>query len=561
MRMLLLIALLGASLPLLALEITEAEYFIDTDPGAGNGTAVTIVQDDQTGFYLLQVPTTGLQANQTHYLYTRFRSEEGPWSMTERRPFFLYGPPVSTYEGRSITQLEYWFDSQAPVGVDVVDNDFVNYAALIPTSGLALNVSHKFSVRYIDNTGKLSGPEARYFFLHQDAGGGISIYDITHVEYHFDDDPPTLVDLTDGTFQAFADSIPTTGLALNMTHKLSIRYLDERGLWSQPEARYFFIHRDLDGSVTHYNITHMEYRFDLIPPILMDISDGMFTGFDELIFTGGLSVNVSHKLTVRYLDERGLWSQPEARYFFLHEEPGSSPAVFDITHVEVWFDTLTHSLIDIADAVNINFADSIPHNLTAGPHHFRLRYRDERGLISNTESRPFFVWTGAGPGGNSRLAGAEYFVNVDPGVGNGVQIEFPDDGTWDERNETIVTELVGVPTGLHLFGIRFKDELDNWSITLLDTFVVGPVLMIHVSGNDIVLNWIANPDHHPFRVYRADTWTAPYVQIAETDSLFYTDAGVLSADSINFYHVTVNATTVSSSFRLPPAAEEAPIKW
>ena len=473
----LLLSLVAVSL---GLTITQAEYFVTTDPGVGNGTAIAITPGETQTLSGLMVPTTGLTPNRSHRVWLRYRSEEGPWSLAEAVNFFLF-QPTSNYSDRTVTHVEYWFDNLPGTIVDIADDDGVSYAALLPTTGLATGVSHKFSVRYYDNTGRISGTEARYFLLHQDVGG-ITLYNITQLEYHFDSNAPVLVDLTDATFENYTDLISLTGLSLNVSHKFTVRYLDERGFYSNPEARFVFLHQD-SGGVTMHDITHLEY----------------------------------------------------------------------------WYDSLPHTLLDIADTVNVDLTASIPHSLSAGPHFLRLRYRDDRGLLSLTESRPFFVWTGAAPHANANIAGMELWVNADPGVGNGLQISFPVDGTWDEATESADTVLTGIPTGIHRMGVRFRDELGHWSITLIDTFVVGPVLVIRTSGNDVILNWIADAVDIPFHVYRASGLGGPFTEIAQTNDLFYTDAGVISGALKQFYYVTWTNNGFSS-FRLPREPERSPLE-
>ncbi|PSG88717.1 T9SS type A sorting domain-containing protein [Aurantibacter aestuarii] len=59
--------------------ITAAEFFIDADPGIGNGTALTVSGDDiDTN---LVVPTTGALADGFHYLYIRVLNADGNWSL------------------------------------------------------------------------------------------------------------------------------------------------------------------------------------------------------------------------------------------------------------------------------------------------------------------------------------------------------------------------------------------------------------------------------------------------------------------------------------------------
>ena len=543
---LILTLLFGALACSFALTITQAEYFVNSDPGPGNGSPIFITPGETESVSGLMVPTTGLIANRSHRVFLRYRSEEGPWSMTEARYFFLF-QSSSNYSGRTVTQAEYWFDNLPGTVVDIADDNSVTYAALLPTSGLASGISHKFSVRYYDNTGKVSGAEARYFFLFQ-SSSNYSGRAVTQAEYWFDNLPGTVVDIADDQLVTYAALLPTSSLALNVSHKFSVRYYDNTGRIGGAEARYFFLHLD-QGTVTVDDITAVEYHVDNGTPTVVDLADTTFANYTDLIATAGLSLNVSHKFTVRYLDERSVWSGPEAKFFFLHQDSGGV-TVHDITHLEYWYDELPHLLLDIADAVNVSFTDSIPHSLAAGPHFLRLRYRDDRGLLSETESRPFFVWTGAGPQGNARLAGMELFVNQDPGVGNGLQISFPQDGQWDELTETVDTVLTGIPTGVHRMGVRFRDELGKWSITLIDTFVVGPVLVIRTSGNDVVLNWIAEPTDIPFHVYRAAVPSGPFTDIAQTNNLFYTDAGAVSGALKRFYYITWT-NNGPSAFRLP----------
>ncbi|MBI5058661.1 hypothetical protein HZB60_02630 [candidate division KSB1 bacterium] len=486
MKTMLILAMLAVLAPLAcALTITQAEYFVNTDPGAGNGTPIAVTTADTVTISALFVPTGSLGENLSHRVFLRYRSEEGPWSAPLMQRFFLFEPEPALEHQANVNDLQYWFDNQAPVTIDIPDEHHATWSALLPTTGLALNTSHKFTVRYVSNTGELSNPEARYFFIHRDADdGGYGIRRITHLEYFFDNDAPVLIDLADATFESWTALIPAAAL----------------------------------------------------------------------------TVNRSHKFTVRYLDDRGLWSNPEARYFFLHDDPGSDYEPRIVTHLQYWVDSTAATTLDIADGWNVNFLDSVAHYAAAGTHRFYLRYRDDTGVWGPTEARPFFVWTGVGPRGNARLTAAEWFVNVDPGIGNGMQVLLPQDSAWDELNEDAAFYITGVPTGVHLFGIRFRDELGNWSITLLDTFVVGPVLVIKPQGNNIVLSWIANPDHTPFNVYRSGEVAGTYSNIGSSDSLSYTDVGAVAASPKQFYYVTVN-TTAFSTFRLPMASEAPPPKW
>jgi len=537
-----------------ALTITEAEYFFNTDPGPGNGVDISITPGESVNITGLNVPSSLLTAGREHYLFLRYRSDEGQWGNTERRAFFIHTPDPNTFAGRDVTHAEYWFDNLTPTLVDINDDPEVVYAALIPTAGLTTNSAHKFSIRYIGTNGYISNTESRYFFIHEPIPGIWYSRDITHVEYQFDNLPATLVDIGNNFEIDYYALLPVGGLTPNQNHKFTVRYLDEDGRWSNPEARYFFAIQLEGGTVEYYDITHIEYSFDGVNPVAVDVTDGQSINYSALIASLGLTVNQTHKLSVRYLDSRGYWSNPEARYVFVHEELDGTLTMLNVAAVEYWIDSNAPLQVDIADAANVNFASLVPHFVGPGPHNFYLRYVSAEGVRSNTEKLPFFVWTGAGASNTARLNGAEYFVNADPGVGNGVPITFPQDGAWDEGSESTLSVLTGLPVGFHAFGIRFRDELGFWSPTLIDTFLVGPTLVISHSGNDIVLTWTANPDNIPFHIYRAPGVEGPYTEIGTSNTLSFTDIGAISSFNARTYYITTTRNGVLSRYRLPASA-------
>jgi hypothetical protein len=153
-------------------------------------------------------------------------------------------------------------------------------------------------------------------------------------------------------------------------------------------------------------------------------------------------------------------------------------------------------------------------------------------------------------GSDHALAAAEYFVNVDPGEGNGVAIPLPDDAAWDEGEEQSSIVLTGLPIGLHLVGIRTQDDSGRWSKAVTDSIIVGPVLVVHSVGSDIVLDWQSGPGVDHFNVFRGTRPDSTLTQIGSTAGTTYTDIGILSDAEKNFYRVTFNTFTLST-FRMP----------
>ena len=63
------------------------------------------------------------------------------------------------------------------------------------------------------------------------------------------------------------------------------------------------------------------------------------------------------------------------------------------------------------------------------------------------------------------LTSAEYYVDVDPGLGNGTPINAVDgsfDGTLEDVDFNILASDLGV--GVHQISVRFQDATGVWSI-------------------------------------------------------------------------------------------------
>ena len=85
---------------------------------------------------------------------------------------------------------------------------------------------------------------------------------------------------------------------------------------------------------------------------------------------------------------------------------------------------------------------------------------------------------GGGSGGSSvgfaTITGAEYFVDTDPGEGNGTAFQ-PQDGAFDSEVESILPKdlnVTGLSVGPHLVGVRYKDNNNTWGDVLFQTIHV-----------------------------------------------------------------------------------------
>ena len=68
--------------------ITRVEYFIDTDPGFGNATTISIIPAPNISNNNLVVPLGSISPG-LHALFMRSKDANGKWSITSRTFFYI----------------------------------------------------------------------------------------------------------------------------------------------------------------------------------------------------------------------------------------------------------------------------------------------------------------------------------------------------------------------------------------------------------------------------------------------------------------------------------------
>lgn len=112
-----LLVLLAFTLPARA-DIVEAEYYINTDPGQGNGTPITIVGDGSSLDVEVDPALIAALPFGFHRLAVRVRNDLGEWSNAELRAFAKTDPneALITFPNSTITAAEYFINSDPGQG-------------------------------------------------------------------------------------------------------------------------------------------------------------------------------------------------------------------------------------------------------------------------------------------------------------------------------------------------------------------------------------------------------------------------------------------------------------
>lgn len=241
-------------------------------------------------------------------------------------------------------------------------------------------------------------------------------------------------------------------------------------------------------------LNRVEYFFDRDPGMGLATPVGFVaaSNIDSLTFqanTENLAPGL-HKLFVRSRDINGRWSL--AANATIYKSPILSLENTNINRVEYYFNTdpglgngTPANITPGLDIMDLNFNPDME-TLHPGINWLFVRSRDENGYWSLSAKQliykvaPQFI---ASPD----IVHIEYFINTDPGYGNGVPLVFnPADSLVDFA---FPANIAGLSSGLQTFYVRSKDNGGKWSLTAIDTFTISHT----PPGQAIVVNSLIIP--------------------------------------------------------------------
>ncbi len=208
--------------------IVAMEYYLDTDPGVGNGTDIVFTQGSVVVANFV-IPAASLTPG-FHHLVVRVQDDNGIWSTQTQRSLFVQDMAVLD-PASSITAMEYFIDNDPGVGngtaIPVTSGPVVNLDIAIPTAALTPGF-HRISVRTRDDDGHWSTAANSMFMVHASK-------DIESVEYFIDTDPgvgsATPVTITQSSTLDHTTTLPASSLPEG-AHTLGVRVKREDDLWS-----------------------------------------------------------------------------------------------------------------------------------------------------------------------------------------------------------------------------------------------------------------------------------------------------------------------------------------
>jgi hypothetical protein len=226
---------------------------------------------------------------------------------------------------------------------------------------------------------------------------------------------------------------------------------------------------------------------------------------NTIALNGSALTNGFHRLFLRVQQANGIWSLP-AHHLFANVvirsyPPATSPAA--LVEMEYFIDTdpglgRGHK-ISLPNTPNISTGSALINlsNLSAGAHRLYVRSKDATGnwslnyyaIFENNQTVPYPTMPAPAPA----LTQVEYYIDTDPGLGQGTIIDLP--ATTTDLSLEVDISLGSLSQGRHVLYLRGRQN--PWSLTAYTEFQLGailPVQWLYVKGettsdDDVQLSW------------------------------------------------------------------------
>lgn len=317
--------------------ITRVEYYVNSDPGYGNGIEVPFAgtTDVTTQFTINLAPLS----EGVHVVGVRSRTANG-WSIDNKWIFLKpYTTNINNAPAPNINRVEYYVDTDpgygnaTPISITPAQN-LAGLAINLDFSGLAEGV-HIVGVRSRDANGYW-GLDNKWIFLKPyttNINSGPAPQ-INRVEYYVDNDPG----YGNGTLIPSSPAQDIAGLSFSVNmipqtqgvHIIGIRSRDTNGFWSL-DNKWLYLKPYNNGQPAPARvITRMEYFIDNDPGYGNGIEIALLPNTNipnKDIFANITALNVgSHSLYIRSRDNQGAWSL-DSRHVFAISATEAAPKI------------------------------------------------------------------------------------------------------------------------------------------------------------------------------------------------------------------------------------------
>ncbi len=232
-------------------DIVYVEYFFDSDPGIGKGTALPLPDQSYKAHLILtpELDLTGLSLGE-HELFVRALDRFDQWTDVISRRFTIVQsdvtPPEPPQPAGNLSRVEYFFDTDPGYGLGrkLVNPRTGKNTYLMDFSNVS-DGAHLLSLRVQDTNGQWSTTLTRPLYIYRPSGKVVAM------EYYFDTNDPgegeaTTIQLPKNLNEPFAFDVSVDGLQSGQ-HQFCVRAKADDGKWSLVYSEPFSI---VGGDVT-----------------------------------------------------------------------------------------------------------------------------------------------------------------------------------------------------------------------------------------------------------------------------------------------------------------------
>jgi hypothetical protein len=382
-----------------------------------------------------------------------------------------------------VNRYEYWFNRQfeAKVIGNIADEEQLSLALSLSAEHLPDGLN-SFSVRFRDSE-KLWSPALTRFFIKYptNAGNGNADRFISALQYRFNEGDFVGEDVDQEQNFSFEKIISAANLP-NGLNNFSVRFLDDKGLWSPLHSRFFIKLpvENMEGSSR--KIAEYEYRLNQGEMIKQSVTAAADISIDETLNAAKLPDGLN-SFSIRFKDNSGLWSPFITRFFIKMPIMQVEGEGNELRAYQIWFNEDFEEMqsVSVESGREFHLAENIPAaKLPEGLNKVSIRFRDGNGLWSPVLSR-FFVKNAILPMQEENLmASYEYWLedskgNIFDRTGReGVSFVYPETPV-NPLFLDLDMDLKMIPAGNYRLMFRFRDTYGNLSSILASDMTKTPL--------------------------------------------------------------------------------------
>ncbi len=542
-------------------KLVGAELYFDTDPGAGNGIALTFNPGLDSSFQTAlhnysSALTTGL-----HTVNVRFKDSLDQWGEVFKTTLVIENALPSRSISASVARA-FWDSNIASAQMLMVYNGnasdaintFINSSSLpsFSTPGL-----HKLSVQVLGANGQFSPAFSTTVNVEEILSNNRTISAALGRVY-WDNNPGLSTGLVifngnaGNAFNEFINASTIPSFSSSGLHKLNVQMLDPEGSGNYgPLFSTAVLFEEELINTQSKKVTEARFWLDNdVPPAIgnMLAIDGNFDSvFESALQSQNLPIAGLHILHVQVRDSANGWG-PVFNSAISVENPLSYRNI-QISTAQLYWDNDSSSAI-LLIAVDGNYSDAIEMALSAGInvpsaglHTLNVRCRDVAGNWSNVFKTSIVIETPLTARSVRVVVGEIRIDNNPPAMVIGLN------GNFNKALEEMQSVLLSgsLLQGLHTINVRIKGADNNWGNYFTTTLLVSPCSstpmpvvsvsgpLSFCSGDSVVLT--ANAGFNSY------TWLRDNIIVGNNSSI--------SASVTGEYTVVVTDTTNCPNAALP----------